>query len=72
MPEPEPELLVHCTCGHTYSLHTYTICPECFLWPSMVVKCERPWGLQCPQCGGVGCVKCNGTNMDESEDVDHA
>lgn len=31
----EPSLNTVCHgCGLTYSLHTHTVCPRCFAWPS--------------------------------------
>jgi hypothetical protein len=31
---PEDTLSVVCgSCGHHYSLHVATVCPECFAWP---------------------------------------
>jgi hypothetical protein len=28
------DLSVHCVCGNHYSLHTATVCPECYMWPA--------------------------------------
>lgn len=58
-----PDLIVACTCGKTYSLHTNTICPYCFQWPSATVKASPPYGIVCGKCGGVGCLLCHATGF---------
>lgn len=36
----EPDLMVTCLCGNVYSLHTHTVCPECFRWPERKTAAE--------------------------------
>jgi hypothetical protein len=28
----EPTMMVRCKCGHVYTLHIHTVCPQCYRW----------------------------------------
>jgi hypothetical protein len=60
----EPDLVIICKCGNSYSLHTYTVCPVCFEWPSRSVPSEKPYGMKCTRCAGIGCIRCRGTGWE--------